>query len=116
MRGESPSTFKDWLADALEDSGATKRGLARRMAEKHPRGVTQDTIESSRRTLRKIIAGKQTPTQPTRDSIQDALGRHDAPTVEDENADGPTTSEARALLRDMRRQMRLLERSLGSAN
>lgn len=106
-------TFREWLESALTASGATKRGVARRMAEKHPRGATTETIESHRRTLNKILGGTQNPTQPTRDAIQDALDRHDAPTVDEEASDAPTAHEAIAELREIRKSTFRLERALG---
>jgi transcriptional regulator with XRE-family HTH domain len=83
--------FRDWLADAIDRSGLSKREIARRMAAKHPQGVTFETIETGRRTINKILAGKSTPTQPTRDAIADALERDDHPSesADDEEEDEP---------------------------
>ena len=79
-------TFREWLEEALSESGLSRKGLARRIAERHPHGVTESTTESARRTLRRILSGDLNPTQPTRDSIQEALDRKGAPTVEEEIA------------------------------
>lgn len=87
--------FREWLAEAIEGSGLSKREIARRMATKHPRGVTFETIETGRRTINKILAGELTPTQPTRDSIAEALDRGDHPAVssddDDEEEDEPVS-------------------------
>jgi transcriptional regulator with XRE-family HTH domain len=82
--------FRDWLGDAITRSGLSKREIARRMAAKHPRGVTYETMETGRRTINKILAGELTPTQPTRDSIADALDRDDHPS---ESADDDEEAE-----------------------
>lgn len=71
--------FSEWLGQAIRESGLSKRQLARRMAAKHLRGATPDTIETARRTLNKILAGDLNPTVPTRDAIAEALGRDDHP-------------------------------------
>jgi hypothetical protein len=78
--------FRDWLSNAISTSGLSKREIARRMAAKHPRGVTADTIETARRTLNKVLGG-MTPTQPTRDLIAAAIERDDAPSVEGDDDD-----------------------------
>lgn len=112
MEGTAP-TFRAWLEDALRESGLSKRGLARRIAEKHPDGPTESAIESARRTLRRVLAGELVPTQPTRDSIEEALGRKDAPRVDGEDGDEPMTREAVvASLREMRASARRIERFL----
>lgn len=98
MPGMAPvrpsSNFREWLGDALTVSGLSKREVARRMAAKHPSGVKLDTIETARRTINKILAGDLTPTQPTRDSIAEALEREDAPSVDDDEDDEPVSREA----------------------
>lgn len=76
--------YREWLKKAIAESGLSKREIARRMASKHPLGATADTIDTARRTLNKIAAGDLTPTQPTRDSIGEALGRGDGPAVDDD--------------------------------
>lgn len=110
---EGPRTFRDWLGAALEGEGETIRGLAKKIAEKHPEGANSSTIESARTSLRKILHGKSNPTQPTRDAIQQALGRDDAPTVEDEAEDEPVSREmVLDELRRLRRNSLRLERAL----
>lgn len=95
--------FRSWLAEALEGSGQSKREIARRMAAKHPRGVTHDTIETARRTLNKILSGDLTPTQPTRATIAAALERDDFPSVEDDEEPSamPLTRDEFTLLGDL---------------
>jgi transcriptional regulator with XRE-family HTH domain len=105
--------FRDWLSDAIPTSGLSKREIARRMAAKHPRGVNLNTIETGRRTLNKILAGDLTPTQPTRDSIAEALGRDDAPAVTDEDdEESDLSSTLQALAREQAELSRRLSRAL----
>jgi len=106
-------SFGDWLRDAIAAEGVSHRGLARRIAEKHPQGANETTIDSARRTLRKILHNDLNPTQPTRDAIQEALGRTDAPRVDDEERDEPLTREM--LLERVRRglhDLKALERAI----
>jgi len=79
--------FREWLEDAIADSGLSKREIARRIATKHQDGANFQTIETYRRTLNKIIAGKLTPTNPTRTVIAAAIGLEDFPTEEDDEVD-----------------------------
>lgn len=105
--------FRDWLSEAVPASGLSKREIARRMAERHPRGVSLETIETGRRTLNKILFDGMTPTQPTRDAIAAALDRDDAPSVadaDDEEADLAFTLHA--LAREQAGLSRRLNRAL----
>lgn len=73
-------TFREWLADRLGGEGkVSRRELARRLAEGNP-----SEEESHRRSIRRILAGSRSPSQRTRDAIQDALNDHSAPREEDE--------------------------------
>lgn len=110
---KSPPKFRDWLSSAIVESGLSKREIARRMAAKHPRGVSLDTIETGRRTLNKILSGVLTPTQPTRDAIAEAIGRDDAPTVESEDED--EESDLPAALHALARQQVDLNRRINRA-
>lgn len=107
----SSPRFKEWLAQAVAESGLSKREIARRMASKHLRGVTPETIDTFRRTLNKIAAGDLTPTQPTRDSICEALGRDDAPSVEDDE-EPDLEATLQALAREQAELSRKLSRAL----
>lgn len=99
--------FRGWLAEAVPQSGLSKREIARRMAAKHPLGVTAETIDTARRTVNKILAGDLTPTQPTRDSIAAALERDDAPSVVDDEEEEPDLEATlQALARDVSRALR----------
>jgi hypothetical protein len=108
--------FREWLSDAIERSGLSKREIARRMAARHPHGVSLDTIETGRRTLNKILAGDLTPTQPTRNTIASALERDDAPSEEDDEEDDPVAAlhalalEHAELARKYRRALKAVER------
>jgi hypothetical protein len=72
--------------------------------------VTLETIETGRRTLNKILAGDLTPTQPTRDSIAEALGRTDQPSESDEEED-----DLQATLQALAREQAELNRRLNRA-
>lgn len=112
---EETTTFRVWLRDALAAGGHTQRGLARRIAERHPEGANVSTIESARTALRKILRGDVNPSQPTRDAIQEALGRDDAPTAAEEAASESITREMVVEeLRRFRRESLRLERALVS--
>lgn len=104
--------YRDWLADAVESSGLSKREIARRMASRHPRGVTADTIDTARRTVNKILAGDLTPTQPTRDSIAAALERADGPLVGDEEEEPDLQATLQSLVREQSELSRKLDRAL----
>lgn len=104
--------FRDWLSDAVEQSGLSKREIARRMAVKHPRGVTYETIETGRRTLNKILSGGLTPTQPTRDLIATALERDDAPSEDDDEEDELDAALLHALVRQQADLNRRISRAL----
>jgi hypothetical protein len=82
-----PPSYREWLADAIQESGLSKREVARKLAAKHPNGVSLETIESYRRTIRKILFDGQTPRDPLRASIGEALDRDDYPTGADEDED-----------------------------
>jgi transcriptional regulator with XRE-family HTH domain len=104
--------YREWLAEAVETSGLSKREIARRMATRHPRGVTADTIDTARRTVNKILAGDLTPTQPTRDSIAAALARADGPAVGDEEEEPDLAETLHALAREQSELSRKLDRAL----
>lgn len=107
----SSPKFGIWLKQAIAESGLSKREIARRMAAKHPKGATPETVDTARRTLNKIVGGEQTPTQPTRDSIAAALGRGDAPLVDDdEEIDLAATLQA--IAREQAEVNRKLSRAL----
>ena len=78
----------------LPASGLSKREVARRMARKHPHGVTPDTIETGRRTINKVLAGDLSPRDPMRASIAEALGEKKFPSVDDEEEDLEATLAA----------------------
>lgn len=96
MKNPSRITFKDWLAERVGDAPGcvSRRELARRLAAQHPGDGGEETAESHRRNLRKILKGETAnPTQATRDAIQDALDDHTAPTAEQDAADSPITRD-----------------------
>ena len=104
-------TFRDWLSEAIPASGLSKREIARRMAAKHPAGVSLDTIETARRTINKVLKADLSPRDPLRDSIADALGRDDHPSVADEDDDDLEATLA-ALTREHPQLVRVLARNL----
>jgi len=104
--------FQEWLAGAIPASGLPKREVARRMAARHPRGATYDTIETARRTLNKILAGTLTPTQPTRDLIAVALDRDDAPGAGEDDGEDDSAGTLHALAREQADLSRRLSRAL----
>lgn len=82
--------FKDWLEDALERHGVSRRELGRRLAGQHP---GDGDPESYRRNLGRILGGEVSPTQPTREAIQAALEDWSAPSVSDEERDSPISRD-----------------------
>lgn len=113
MANVKPSTqFRDWLAAALPESGMSKSEVARRMALKHPLGVTHGTKETARRTLNKILAGTLTPTRATQAAIAEALGRTDAPADDDEESEQDLPATLQALAREQAELSRRLSRAL----
>lgn len=95
------ATFKEWLERTLERQQVSRRELARRLATRHP-GDYEEAVETHRRSVRRILAGRTRPSNKTREAIQDALGDHTAPSVEDERqaADEERHDTAEALVRD----------------
>lgn len=83
--------FRDWLGSEMERQGLSRREVARRMAEKHPSGVTPQTTETYRRAIRRYldVENPQRPTAPTRNAIADALDvpRESVPTDDEEEED-----------------------------
>ena len=76
-------TFREWLEARVgsETGKVSRRELGRRLAARTP---GDGEAESYRRSIRRILNGDQIPTQATRDSIQDALDDHTAPSADDE--------------------------------
>lgn len=105
------STFRDWLDSALVRHGVSRRELARRLADDAPVGDP----ESYRRNLGRILKGEVKASQPTRDSIQKALGDFTAPSAEAEDSDEAITAELvivelEAMIAARRREIRNLIR------
>lgn len=101
---EEGGTFRDWLSERVGTGPGqvSRRELARRLADAAP---GDGDIDSYRSSLRRILRGERVATQRTRDSIQDALGDHTAPKVDDE--DEPLTREmVVAGLERMQRELR----------
>lgn len=80
------ATFQRWLDDQLSSRGVKRRELARRLAAKHPEGITATTIETHRRAIYRYLDGSMVATNPTRRAYAEALGVDPAtvPMVEDE--------------------------------
>ena len=81
--------FGTWLNSQMETKDVSRRELARRLAAKHPKGVTPGTIETYRIAIRRYLAGTQVPVATTREAIADALeiDRASLPDEEDEEED-----------------------------
>ena len=83
--------FSEWLGSEMGRQELSRREVARRMAENHPRGITPQTVETYRRAIRRYLdtENPQRPTESTRNAIADALGvdRSTLPTEEDEEED-----------------------------
>lgn len=96
-------TFRTWLAGEISKQGLTRREVARRLAAKHPEGVTATTIETYRRAIYKYLDAERPakPTQPTRQAFADALGV-DAAQIPSDDEDEEDDLE-RALLRVVQR-------------
>lgn len=111
--------FRKWLSDSIEESGLSKREVARRMAAGHRDGVTAETIDTGRRTINKILSGDLQPTQPTRDLIAAALKRDDAPSIDDEEEEPDlqeTLRDLRQLAIEQARLQRQVKRVLQAAD
>lgn len=94
MSDTARPVFREWLKEALERHEVSRRELARRLAERDP---SDGDPETHRRSIRRILDGTiLSPTQPTRDAIQDALGDETAPTVQDEDRSEADAMEALA--------------------
>jgi hypothetical protein len=90
MASATGSKFSGWLREKLDEKRAADaqygvRTLARKMAEKHPAGVTYGTVESYRSTLKKYLRGAR-PGPAMRSAIAEALGvsEDEMPTREDD--------------------------------
>lgn len=89
-RHMATATFRDWLGREIERQNLTRRALARKLAQKHPEGVTPSTIETYRRAIYKYLdpAKPANPSESTRLAFADALGiKPDEIPVDDEEED-----------------------------
>ncbi len=99
--------FRDWLSERVGDEPqkVSRRELARRLSER------DGDPESHRRTVRRILNGDTpSPTQRTRNAIQDALEDWSAPSAADDAASEPTLEEMVLYAREGIRHLRKLER------
>lgn len=97
--------FNEWLAGEMARRSVTKRELARRLAAKHPEGVTSKTLDNSRRAVRRYLKGEQNPLAPTREAIADALGvdRDSVPSLDEEEEEDLNLALLRACQQRTRR-------------
>lgn len=84
--GKPPRTFRDWLSRELVEQKVPRRELARRMAAKHPEGVTPQTIETYRRAIYRYLdpADPMRPTEQTRAAFAEAFGVDPAEVPDDD--------------------------------
>lgn len=110
--------FREWLNTEIDRQGLTRREVARRLASKHPEGVTPQTIETYRRAIYKYLdpANPTEPTMQTRSAFADALGVDPAsvPSQDDDSEDRDLAAELQALAREHAEMSRRLSRVLRS--
>lgn len=81
--------FSGWLRGELEQRDMGVKTLARKLAEQHPEGVSEQSVESYRATLRRYLHRRVVPQTPMRQAIAEALGVSvdEMPSAEDEAED-----------------------------
>ena len=106
--------FRDWLSSEMEARDVSRRELARRLATKHPKGVTPGTVETYRSAIKRYLAGTQVPIDSTRGAIADALGvdRSQLPEDEEEEVD---LERMVALLEELAHNQAELSKQLSAA-
>lgn len=111
-------TFRSWLRSELDSQKLPRRELARRLAAKHPSGVTQQTIETYRRAIYRYLdeTDPMQPNEQTRGAFADALGvdPSEVPS-EDEDEDFDAIAALQAMARDqaeLQKRMRRLMRTV----
>lgn len=114
MATTAPRTFRSWLLAELLEQGVARRELARRLAAKHPAGVTPQTIETHRRAIYRYLdeVDPMMPNAQTRAAFAEVLGvdEDEIPTDDEEEPDLPSTLQA--LVREQAHLNRRIERAL----
>lgn len=115
--GKPPRTFRDWLSQQLEEKKVPRRELARRMAAKHPEGVTPQTIETYRRAIYRYLdaTDPMLPTEQTRTAFAEAFGVDPSEVPDDAEEEPDLEAALRMMAAQHRAQGQLLNRLLGSA-
>ena len=100
MAAATHPNFRVWLTDQFAETGIARRELARRLAAKHPQGVTPATIDTNRRAIYRYLdeANPMIPTQQTRVAFAEAFGV-DPATVPSEDDDEESQADLDASLR-----------------
>lgn len=88
--------FRGWLGERMQERGLTNRGVARLLAEKHPSGVTSQTLETYRRAVRRYRSGAKTPNEQTRRAFAEIFGVDPAEVPDEEEPDLESTLQAMA--------------------
>lgn len=114
--GTPPRTFRDWLNRQLEEHDVPRRELARRMAAKHPEGVTIKTIETYRRAIYRYLDPDDPmhPTEQTRAAFADVFGVEPDEVPDDSDEEPDLQAALRMMAAQHRAQGQLLNRLLGS--
>jgi hypothetical protein len=111
MGKRTHKTFRGWLQHELTTQGIARREVARRLATKHPKGATPETIETYRRAIYRYLdeSSPMIPNQSTRAAFAEALGvsLEEVPT-EDEDED----LDIELAVTQMTRELRSLRRAL----
>ena len=88
--------FRGWLGERMSERGLTNRGLARLLAEKHPAGVTPQTLETYRRAVRRYRSGAKVPNEQTRQAFAEVFGVDPSEVPDEEEPDLGATLQAMA--------------------
>ena len=111
MRVSPTGGFRGWLNREMDARGLTNRGVARQLAEKHPAGVTPQTLETYRRAVRRYRAGEKRPNEQTRQAFAEVFGV-DPGEVPGDDEEPDLEASLQAMARDLAALRRQLARAV----
>jgi hypothetical protein len=116
MATTAPRSFRSWLISQLEEQAIPRRELARRLAARHPEGITPQTIETYRRAIYRYldVTEPMLPNLQTRSAFAAALGvsPSEVPSTDDEEGEPDLSATLQALAREQAELSRKLTRAL----
>lgn len=114
-RPAAHSNFRSWLSAEIDRQGIARRELARRLASKHPAGLTPSTLETHRRAIYRYLdaSDPMLPNEQTRRAFAEALGVDPSEVpMDDEDDDLDLDATLQALAREQAELSQRLRRVL----